>query len=348
MKQRQPFVRWTSRAAGFLTGLVALGLCAGAAGARDKKPSLKKGVELKSHFGWSDSLVMSGGGARVIVAPAVGGRIVHYSLNGQNVLYEHAGSEGKTLLNTPEGFRVGGSQCDLGPELRGIPEHNGLWLGAYRYEMPRHHALKLTSPPDRNLGVQLEKEIVFDPESGELGLTQTIKNIADQRISFCLWDRTLCPGGGFAFFPLKTHSRFKAGWSLRRTAQGQQVYDGARPSSLQVKVLDGILVAEARGEATKIGADSGAGWIAYVKGRLLFVKLFPYFERGNYTSGGHSVELYWDDQVAELAPLSPEQPLAPGNSYSFPVKWSLTLLNEEVTSHDQARALAGRIQSFEF
>jgi hypothetical protein len=175
-----------------------------------------------------------------------------------------------------------------------------------------------------------------------------MKNISDKRVSFCLWDRTLCRGGGFAFFPLKQASRFKAGWSIRRTVQGKYVYDGAKPSSPQVKILDGILVVETKGEATKIGADSGAGWIAYVKGRLLFVKHFPYFERGNYSDGGNSVELYWDERVAELEPLSPEDSLTPGNSYSFPEKWSLTLLNEDVTTHEQARALVARIQSFEF
>ncbi|MBI2928558.1 MAG: hypothetical protein HYY24_23055 [Verrucomicrobia bacterium] len=332
----------------FLAFLCAAGLLASPAFAKDKKPSLKKGVESKSHFGWSDCLAMQGGGARVIVAPAVGGRIVHYGLNGQNILYELPGSEGKTLANTPEGLSVGGYQCDVGPELRGLPDHKGLWLGPYRGETPRNHTIRLTSEPDRNFGVQLEKEIIFDPQTGELGLTQTMKNITNKSIAFCLWDRTLCQGGGFAFFPLKKNSRFKAGWSIRKTVSGKFVYDGTKPVSPKVKILDGVLVAEATGESTKIGADSDAGWIAYARGKVLFVKYYPYFERGNYSDGGNSVELYWDERVAELEPLSPEDRLLPGNSYSFPEKWTLLPLTEEVTTHEQARALVGRIPSFEF
>ena len=31
-----------------------------------------------------------------------------------------------------------------------------------------------------------------------------------------------------------------------------------------------------------MGADSDAGWIAYMRGRLLFVKYYPYFPNGAY------------------------------------------------------------------
>jgi hypothetical protein len=110
-----------------------------------------------------------------------------------------------------------------------------------------------------------------------------------------------------------------------------------------VKILKGVLVAKAEGEATKIGADSDAGWIAYARGRLLFVKYFPYSPKGDYSDGGNSVEVYFDKSVGELEPLSPEVKLKPGESYSFPEKWTLIELNDEVTTFEEARKLVKKV-----
>lgn len=300
-------------------------------------------VETKTYTGWKDSLFLNAAGVQAVVVPSIGGRIVHYSVNNENIIYEIAASAGKTLANTKTNFWVGGYQCDLGPELRGPPEHTTLWMGEHRGEFFRDNGVKLTSPPDMTVGIQMEKEIVIDPASGDLGITQRMKNVLDRETAFCLWDRTLCKGGGFAFFPLNKKSRFAAKWSIRRTIDGKYIYDGASPASDKVKILKDVLVAKAEGEPTKIGADSDAGWIAYVRGKLLFVKYFPYSPAGNYSDGGNSVELYFDPRVAELEPLSPEIKLRPGESYTLPEKWTLIELEKDVDTFEQARSLIKKI-----
>jgi len=78
------------------------------------------------------------------------------------------------------------------------------------------------------------------------------------------------------------------------------------------------------------------------------VKYFPVFEKANYSDGGNSVEFYCSDLVAELEPLSPEVTLQRGGNYSFPEKWTLIELSEEVTSYDKARALVKRIPKSPF
>ena len=302
-----------------------------------------KGVTVRTFRGWQDSLFMEASGVLAVVVPGIGGRIAHYSVGGENIIFEDPSSYGKTLGNTTTNFWVGGYQCDLGPEIRGIPEHEALWKGLYRWQVPREFTVRVSSERDVNVGVQMEKEILIEPGSGDLGLTQTMRNISDQDVAYCLWDRTLCRNDGFALIPLNRKSRFKAGWSLRRTIDGRYEYDGNSPQSPNVKVSRGLLVARCAGPATKIGADSDAGWIAYVRGRLLFVKYFPYVADGRYTDGGNSVELYFDSRVAELEPLSPEIKLGPNETYSFPEKWTLIELKEEVLTFDAARALAKRI-----
>ena len=312
------------------------------ASAADQAPAPPKGVVTLTHTGWEGALMLSAPSAvvKAVVVPAIGGRIVHYSLAGENILWENPGGFGKTLANTTEGFYVGGYQCDLGPELRRpvIPSHRALWMGVHQGAAHKNYSVKTISEPDTALGIQMEKEIVMDADTGELGITQRMRNTSTHETAYCLWDRTLCHGGGYAFFPLNKKSRFPAGWSLRDKFQDQLFYDGDKPKCPQVRILDRVLVAKCEGEPTKLGADSDAGWIAYARGRLLFVKYFPYFPKGEYTDGGNSVELYFDHR-AELEPLSPEIKLKPGESYEFPELWVLLQLDTEVKSHEQARAL---------
>ena len=313
--------------------------------ARGENPNdLPKGVEVKNYTGWDESVFFRATGKPIqaVMVPAIGGRIVHYSLNGENIIFENAAAQGKTLANSKGEFWTGGYQCDVGPELHDLPGHEKLWVGPHRWRAGKN-SVQVYSESDANLGVQIEKEFVLAPDSGELGITQRLRNTSEKDVSYCLWDRTLCAGGGFAFFSLNKKSRFKSGWSIRKKIDGKYIYDGDSPEAAQVQILDGVLVAETKGEPTKVGADSDAGWIAYARGKLLFVKFFPYFPKGDYSDGGNSVELYFDQRVAELEPLSPEIKLDAGQNYSFPEKWILIPLEKEITTFEQARKLVKKI-----
>ena len=309
-------------------------------------------VVMESYNGWEDCLIMRGGDCRAVIAPAVGGRVMSYTVNGENILLENTNTWGRTLANTPGGFWAGGYQCDVGPEVRGISDHPLLWIGRWGWRVPRPFTVHTFSEPEPALGVQLEKELVIDPDTGDLGVTQRMRNISSNNVSFCLWDRTLCKGGGFALFPLNKKSRFKAGWSIRQGKAGAYRYEGSKPADARVRLMEGVLVARAAGlpEAgeLKIGADSDTGWIAYARGKVLFVKYFPVYPGQNYSDDGNTVEFYCSDRVAELEPLSPEVGLKPGGTYSFPGKWTLYDLADEVTTHEKARALVKMIPKSPF
>ncbi len=307
--------------------------------------NLPRGVEAKQYTGWEECVFLNASEkpVQVIIIPAVGGRIINFSYDNDNILFENAASAGRTLLDKKGPFWASGYQCDIGPELGHIPQHEQLWIGPNTWKAPRDYTVQLTSETDPNLGLQIEKQIVLAPDTGDLGIVQRLRNESASAKSYCLWDRSLCKGGGFAFFPLNKHSRFKAGWSLREKVDTNYVYNGDTPSLPQVHILNGVLVSETFGEPSKIGADSDAGWLAYARGKLLFVKYFPYTRHGNYTDGGNSVEVYFDQRVAEIEPLSPETKLEPGQNFSFPEQWVLIPLKKEVTTIQQARELVKRI-----
>lgn len=296
-----------------------------------------------AYGGWAEAYAVEAPRAKVaiIAVPPAGGRIVSYALEGENILFENPDYLGKTLANTPsrelaQGYI--GYNIDLGPELRRLPDHLRLWMGPYT-GTAAGASLLLTSESDPAVSIRIEKRLTVDPESGALGLVQTMTNVGSAPKAFCLWDRTLCQGGGFALVPLAPQSRFKGGWSLLKDG----VYSGDSPAHPRVTLMDGILVAHAGGSSAKLGVDSRAGWIAYVRGHLLFVKYFPVFPEGPYTDGGNSVEVYFDPKVCELEPLSPERTLEPGQAYSFPERWMILRLDREVTDAVQARALVSRI-----
>ena len=312
-----------------------------AGAASTPRPSV--GVRTETFLGWENSLVLSGGDCRAMIVPGIGGRIAHYSLNGDNVIYQEPGSGGKTLATLPDGFQAGGYQCDLGPELRVVSDHKRLWLGPYAWQPAGVNGVALQSEPDSGVGVQMEKEIVLDPDTGELGLSQRMKNVSAAETSYCLWDRTLCKGGGFALLPLSKKSRFKDGWSIHSQAEGRYVSGSNKTTDPRLKAIDGVLIIEAKGPPLKVGTDSDAGWIAYTVGRLLFIKFFPGARKASYTDGGNTVEFYCDERLAELEPLSPEVKLPPGQTYSFPEKWGLSDLERTVLSAAEARALVKRL-----
>ncbi len=313
-------------------------LCAGAVHAA-------QGVRIDRYTGWDGSIFLHGKDPKVmaIIVPAVGGRIVHFGLDENNVLYEHLGTLGKTLANTKEWFWMGGYQCDIGPEIRGIPAHPILWLGPCRSKTPRARTAVVLSEPDPTVGVAIEKEIELNADIGELSLKQTLRNTTNTPVSYCLWDRTQCNSGGFVLLPLDPQSRFPAGWSIRQRTDGRFHYETNAPAAPQARVMDGVLVLRAEEPAVRVGTDSRAGWIAYAWERLLFIKYFRCFPDGPYTDGGNTTEAYVDDTVAEIDPLSPEKELQPGEVYSFPERWVLKRLPEPVESFEAARALVGQI-----
>jgi hypothetical protein len=306
---------------------------------------LPAGVEVRPYTGWDPSIFLNATERPVeaVIVPAVGGRVVHFSLKGENILLENPSAQGRTMDETGRELLLGGYECDVGPRPPGTQPHSELIQGRHGWTLKGDFAAHVNSMPDVDLGVVVEKDFLLAPDTGDLGVMQRMRNVSEKEVSYFLRDRTICRGGGFILLPLNKHSRFKAGWSQRRHVNGRTFYDGAHPSAIQAKVLDGVLVVSAVGDVTEIAADSMAGWIAYARGRLLFVKYFQCSPGGRYSEGGNTVEAYFDQRAVELSPLSAETKIAPGQEMSFAEKWTLTDLPHEVTTWDEARRLVRKI-----
>lgn len=332
---------------GFFVGLLAILLWAGRAlAADDVYPA---GVTVGPYAGWTRSISINNGETLLVIVPGAGGRALRYALNNENIFFLSPDLDGKTLADLNGRGAHGGHQIDLGPELGKIPDHPELWWGDYSWHVPGPYSVEVTSKADPVTGVRITKSFVMDPDNGELGITQTMENTTTNPVKYCLWDRTLCLNDGFAVIPLNRKSCFANRWALRvKDAKGDWQYDGGAKAPEQVHVVMDHLVVRCQGPATKVGADNLTGWIAYVRGRLMYVKYFPCFPKGSYTDGGCSAEVYFDQGVAELEPLSPEVELKPNETYEFPEKWTLLELDEPVTTPEQAVRATQRIPASPF
>ena len=272
-------------------------------------------------------LELSNAAARLVIAPAAGGRIVHYSRDGG------------------PNFFLGGCQIDIGPELEYPPRHPALWSGRYRAEPLGPLSVRLTSPKDEATGVQIAKVVELARTGARVTLRQTIRNVASKEVAYCLWDRTMT-GASYGFFELNPKSRFPARWSMRRGKHGTYRYDGESPGSPRVKIVDNLLVTVPGKKMEKVAADNVAGWIAGFRDGWLYVKRFPVFPDGDYADGGNSVEI-WVDAAGtrtEIEPLSPKVKLKPGESYTFVETWDLRQVTEEISGAEDVPKLLAPVR----
>ena len=319
-----------------------LGLATSAA--RSQDTNLLEGITLGAYSGWTNCLALNDENRRyqAVIVPAVGGRLLHYSYDLINILYRDPQSDGCTLSAAGNPFYVGGFQTDIGPEIHHVPVRNQISLGRHDWRGPRDYTIETASPVDPGVGLRVLKSFTLDPNTGELGILQRMINSSGRELRYCIWDRTVCKGGGFVFFKLNPESRFEKGWSiLSRSGAGFHYPAGQQQPGVQV--IDDLLVIQTGTTSAKIGADSLSGWIAYARDNLLFIKFFPVSPGGNYADGGNTVEVMWTPTITELSPLSPAVKLAPGASYDFPERWMLIPLDKAVTRARDVKKLLKRI-----
>jgi hypothetical protein len=338
MKIRTPSGSPTaSLAASVLATLVVLS----AAPAFGADKSLGRGVVQTTFAGLNPALRLESKDAapKAVLVPGFGGRVLSYGLRNENILWnDPASASGAESGHVPGGF-----QTVFGPEVAMLPLQPALANGAYEFNVRKGSLVSLRSEDEKSVGGSIEKEVMFDPATGELGFLFRMKNTRDRDAALSFWHRIACQPGGYVLVPVNKKSRFPAGWSVRRDVGGKVTWDGAAPEASGVRVVDGVLVAKTGSGSGRVGADSDAQWMAYALGRTLFILHFPYYSSAVYSEGGNSVTFAWDERMTELQPMGPEARIRSRKSAELPMKWALMELPSEVTTPEQARALAALI-----
>jgi hypothetical protein len=278
------------------------------------------GVTRVDYFGYTDCIALENETTRVVLCHQAGGRVLEYSLRGQNAIWLDPEQKGWVWRPGERGPDLCGGRFDIGPEML-IPSRPALWLGPWKAEATGPRTARLTSVEDAGTGVQLIREFKLDATSSRLLCTQTIRNVSDRTTSWCHWSRTFGLGGGIVVMPL-TPSRFPNSYVMYEP--GSLI--NARPKDPNIRTRDGFLEVLGTPKYPKLGMDSLAGWFAYLTpNNLLFAKRYAVYPDRSYNEvAGLTISIWYDRNVrCELEPIGPMEKLAPGQSASFTEDWKL-------------------------
>ncbi|MDB5339585.1 MAG: estB 1 [Planctomycetaceae bacterium] len=276
--------------------------------------------------GYTKAIELARGSTRVVLCPQVGGRVLEFSVDGQDAMFldpaEKTWQPGQPVNATAGRF-------DYGPELTVIP-HPTLWSGEWTGDITGPHVAKLTSPKDAAAGIQLVRNFHL-AGSGKLGssapfhlvCSQTILNIGKEVREVCHWGRSFSPSGGICVIPLGDRpSRFPSKYAMYE----ESAIINVRNTDDKIRERDGFLEILSPPRKPKLGFDVTGGWLGYVMpNNMLFVKKFAtYPDRVYNEAAGLTLSVWYPTGPRiELEPIGPRERLQPGESASFTEDWWL-------------------------
>lgn len=258
--------------------------------------------------------------SQAVLCPEAGGRVLEFSSRDRQGLYldpqERVDDAGKGPPMTAGRF-------DIGPELT-IAPHPTLWGGPWTAEITGPHSARMVSPHDAATGLQLIRDFTLAETDHAARLTcrQTMCNVSNEVCECCHWGRSFSPGGGICVIPLVGKSRFPSRYAMYEDSAIINV----RNTDDQIRERDGCLEILSPPRKPKLGFDSQAGWLAYVRpDNTLFVKRFPtYPDRVYSEAAGLTLSVWYPTGPRiELEPIGPREQLRPGEVATFTEDWWL-------------------------
>lgn len=280
-----------------------------------------EGAKVISYYGYDDCIQLSNDSVSVVLCPAAGGRVLEYSLEGENVLYLPPGDEGWRYGPDSKRGSMNAGRFDIGPE-KVVRRGKVLWMGPWRGEITGDRTARLISEYDEESGARLVRDFELDESSSRLICTQTIINESDRQVSLCHWSRTFAVGDGIAIVPRSPRGRFPNGYVM----YGQGNTLSFQPDDANIQVSDDAVIVTGAPEFPKLGFDSHAGWLAYLAPTdQMFVKRFRTFPNRAYNEFASLTISVWypERDRVELEPIGPAEDLAPGQRASFTEEWWL-------------------------
>ena len=252
-------------------------------------------AEFVKYYGYEKAIELRNDTVRVILCPEAGGRVLEYSLSGNNALFLSPAEKEWKVGDKPQSSA---GRFDIGPELV-IPRRNVLWMGAWDAEITGPRSARLTSQKDPETGVQLIRDFVLHEKTTELQCRQTIRNVSNTIREWCHWSRTFAVGKGICVIPLTDAesgpmSRFPNGYVMYE--EGSLI--NMKPEDPMIRRRQNVWMIHPTPRKPKLGFDSYAGEIAYVApGNILFLKRFEtYPDRVYNEAAGLTISVWYPDR----------------------------------------------------
>ena len=195
---------------------------------------------------------------------------------------------------------------DLAPEAvpqTYIPDNAGLAIETLA------DGVRLPQPTESATGICKSIEIRLHDDAPCASLIHRLQNASGRSIEVAPWAITMLPLGSTVIFPLCSQSD----GGMAQPDRALVLWQYTRVRDLRLQISDAYAIIQARAELPpcKIGALNRAGWVAYLRESVLFVKRFQAKPEHPHVDRGCNVEVYCNDRYIELETLAPTQRLAP-------------------------------------
>jgi hypothetical protein len=249
---------------------------------------------------------------------ACGGRIVEYSLDERNVLFDcdDEDKRGSTFWTSPQAAW----SWPPPPEIDRDP---------YTVRRIDPAGVSLTSRPSAVLGVSVEKSFAM-ASNGSVTIDYRIEDAATDVRAVAPWEVTRVPRSGVSFFP--------RGASVHRSPRFPA------PSCSESEGLVWLEHASHGGIDRKLHAEGPGGWLAHADAGLLFVKTFENVPPEAQATDESMVEIFVSGGApyVELEAQGACQRLKPGTSLTWRVVWQLTRLQDHQRASRSELATAAK------
>ncbi len=293
--------------------------------------------------GWSGCYEISNPLVRLVVVPQIGGRVMEYSLNGEDAFWQNYTELGKTT-----GDDVGKTWRNYGGyKAWNAPQSE--WSD-YFYDslpagveaLPDGRGVRITTAPVKHLGYQFIRDIVLSDSTTRVRLVERMRNISDKEIEWGVWGVAQVKVPCWIIFPLNPKSAFANGWNVLYPVGG---------AIEQVQVVNGLGILKYDNKVENFATDAKAGWMVYFKDQLAFVKRWASRIVGStYPDGGCDAAFYtcgtnMAGGYAEMEVMGPIVKLKPGEENELVQDWFLSRVDKSVTDTSDVMASLKSLQA---
>jgi Domain of unknown function (DUF4380) len=258
------------------------------------------------------------------VNPQMGARVSRLSYDNIEVIKPH--QCGGSAYSGTDACNSAGSTFWTSPQkawpIRSWPPVESIDGAPYAATITGSH-LVLNGKADPTSGVHVDKDFSVDAQHCKANLRYVIN--ADKPIAAAPWEITRVPRGGIVFF-LQGDSAKLAGGPLT-----PYLTTTASPTSSTMVWFDDSAqrVPNSR-DGSKLIADGANGWLAYVRGNVLFVKQFADMQSSASAPNEGEIEIYPGSDFLELEVQGPYTTLTSGGKLSWDVQWRVAKLPSTV------------------
>lgn len=302
--------------------------------------------ETINYKGWKNSIALQAGPYRVVVVPSIGGRVMEYSLYGQNPIWTNPQLHGKVQpLDLKTWWNYGGYKTWPAPQSKWSWPPDPMLDAATATVLPwkkqrRLYGLHIIGKNSLKAGIAFEKWLRLDPRTGHLTVRQVMRAGSGNKtpLRWGLWDITQVRADGLVVAPLDSRSRHKGLIHF---------YDPSAKASRQWTASDGLLLVRNREEVAKYGVETDKGWMAWFSGNLAYIKRYPrMLPKYEYPDQYSTAQIYTNGKdlpYTEMEVAGPLVTLRPEASTALDEEWRLVRLPAPVNTDQEAAAAVRRL-----